>query len=58
MICDTCHGAGFVLTDPGPTPVLPTGGVEPGDPTPSLKQPCPTCGGSGIASCCDGMVER
>jgi len=57
MICPTCLGEGSIWVES-----IPVTGVMPGDPDrpppgASLKQPCPTCMGSGIASCCDGMVE-
>jgi len=55
MRCELCHGEGWIWRDS-----LPATGVMPGDPEvwlKTLKVPCPRCGGCGIASCCDGMVE-
>jgi hypothetical protein len=58
MRCETCQGEGSVPDEP---PVLKPGEV--GYPTKVMARwlrrfrPCPTCGGCGIASCCDGMVE-
>jgi len=40
MICQTCHGNGFI-TPPAPR-------------HPDTYYPCPTCQGSGIDHCCDG----
>lgn len=42
---------------------LPVTGILPGCPDRpppgfSIWQPCPGCGGSGIASCCEGAVGR
>lgn len=58
VICETCQGAGRVWRDS-----LPIIGALPGDPqTPppgfSLKVPCPECGGSGVAHCCDGLQAK
>lgn len=59
MICERCHGEGWVWRDS-----LPVTGVMPGDPehpprhypAGRLTTPCPACGGSGVAYCCDGPV--
>lgn len=52
MRCETCQGSGKI-----------EGAVRPGDqaPTNSLATaslPCPDCGGSGIAHCCEGLREQ
>jgi hypothetical protein len=58
MICETCHGRGWVWGDS-----LPVIGVMPGDPARppvelSLKVPCEDCGGNGHAHCCDGLIAQ
>jgi len=51
MRCETCHGDGYVAIDrEGEFVELLTDDCL-------ATVPCPTCGGCGIASCCDGMVE-
>jgi DnaJ-class molecular chaperone len=54
MICETCHGKGWVMRDS-----LPVFGVMPGDPDKpqqpvSIWQYCPDCDGCGRAHCCEG----
>jgi hypothetical protein len=54
MLCETCRYSGRV------------GFVRAGGPTPTDDRvddqaaliPCPDCGGSGIAHCCDGICEQ
>ena len=48
MRCETCHGLGKLTYDEHPAP-KPTqfGSVF----------PCPDCGGSGVAHCCDGLTS-
>lgn len=41
MICDTCHGNGYI------TRAYIAGVVD-------VTNPCPDCGGCGVTSCCDG----
>lgn len=48
MRCETCFGIGEVLIDGAGKPVS-----RLRDATTMI--PCPECGGSGIAHCCDGL---
>lgn len=41
MICDLCHGKGGVLANALPDRII-------------TYRPCPRCGGTGVAHCCDG----
>lgn len=57
MICETCHGLG-VVWGVDHLPVTPeiTGTRTP-IPFP-FCEPCPDCGGSGRAHCCEGLREQ
>jgi hypothetical protein len=53
MRCETCQGRGQVkdcLTPQAETAATPAKDI--------LFVPCPDCGGSGIAHCCDGLCEQ
>ena len=54
MLCETCRYSGRVgfVRAGGPTPT--DGGVD----DQAALIPCPDCGGSGIAHCCDGICEQ
>lgn len=59
MICDSCHGTGWIkreLRDPLPVAEEPR---QPGHPPVfieiiAIRAPCPECGGSGRSHCCEG----
>lgn len=59
MRCPTCRGFGEILIGAAreTTPTTPTYRVVDSLAEAFTIMPCPTCGGCGIASCCDGMVE-
>ena len=46
MRCDKCHGTGVELHH-----------VPKVNPMFLVQMPCPVCGGSGIAHCCDGLTS-
>lgn len=48
MKCETCHGIGEVLIDRAGRVVLRLRDAM-------MMIPCPDCGGSRIAHCCDGL---
>jgi hypothetical protein len=54
MLCETCRFTGR------PGFVRATGKTRADDRTDDLSAmiPCPDCGGSGIAHCCDGICEQ
>lgn len=60
MICPQCHGQrtiGVRQVNSPTAPDAPGESASPLIPFPhalTIVVPCPTCGGSGIASCCDG----
>jgi len=54
MQCELCHGSGKIRVSHG----LLHGGGEPLWLFSGRVDVCPDCNGSGIAHCCDGLVEQ
>jgi hypothetical protein len=52
MLCETCRYSGRVGF------VRASGHASTDDRADEQLIPCPDCGGSGIAHCCDGMCEQ
>ena len=52
MRCDTCQGSGKIEDVVRHTDQAPTNSLAP------APLPCPDCGGSGIAHCCEGLCEQ
>lgn len=56
MRCERCHGFGRIAIPKGAIRRTPEGGAA------FFKhggsEPCPDCGGSGVAHCCDGICEQ